>query len=72
MSVVALILILLSLVNLKNNTHSSNKVLGAEIYVDTDILFWSNFLKNNPTYIPGWVELNNFEVVKQIDPNYIY
>lgn len=37
---------------------------------DRDIAFWTNFLKENPDYIPGWIELGRIDKVLEIDPNY--
>jgi len=48
-------------------------VLGAETIngdQDEETKFWSEFLTKNPNYIPGWIELGDFERIKQIDPNY--
>ncbi len=54
-----------------NSYLEPQKVLGAEIEVkDNDIDFWEAFLTKNPDYIPGWIELGDFEKIKQIDPNY--
>lgn len=55
-----------------NDYLTPKKVLGAEIEVDNakDEEFWRQFLTKNPDYIPGWIELGDFERVHQIDPNY--
>lgn len=55
---------------------SSKKVLGAHT---NDLSatqapnqeFWISFLKKNPDYIPGQIEMGNLSAVKKIDPNYI-
>lgn len=47
----------------------NNFVLGAQTKNEYGI-FWFNFLKQNPTYIPGWIEIGRPDKVKAIDPNY--
>jgi hypothetical protein len=44
------------------------KTDGAE---STRFDFWNSFLANNPSYIPGWIEIGRTDKVKEIDPNYI-
>lgn len=47
----------------------SDRVLGIETEV-TPPVFWYDFLKKNPNYIPGWIEIGRPDKVKNIDPNY--
>lgn len=67
--VVALFVLLLTTVNIKNYL-APKKVLGAEVRVDTTEIFWQEFLNKNPDYIPGWIEIGRTDRVKEIDPNY--
>ncbi len=61
--------LLLSFINIKNiTTKKEVKVLGTTVVDNTE--FWKDFLKENPTYRDGWVELNRMDIVKRIDPNY--
>lgn len=47
------------------------KVLGVETQsLRLEKEFWENFLKENPSYIPGWVELGRTDKVTEIDPNF--
>jgi len=62
----AILVILLSMFNLQNISKKQVKVLG----IETNNLFWEDFMNNNPTYRDGWVELGRMDKVKQIDPNY--
>lgn len=67
------ILLLLSLVNIKNYTSEKkvdDVVLGAKTEEISDVDFWNSYLNQNPNYIPGWIEIGRFDKVKQIDPNY--
>ena len=70
------LVLLLSFFNF-NKYFENQKVLGIKIEVDQkseeqlrEREFWEDFLADNPNYIPGWIELGDFERVKQIDPNY--
>jgi hypothetical protein len=45
------------------------KVLGTETQNRTEI-FWESFLKENPNYIPGWIEIGRIDKAMEIDPNY--
>ncbi len=71
------------------STSQSKNVLGVKIETNTktalsdERFFWQNFLEENPTYLPGWLELAKIEVqlenvesaryalemAKSIDPN---
>lgn len=68
------IVILLSSINL-SEYFAPKKVLGTTTNIDNQYsvnkIFWENFLKENPEYIPGWIELGNLEKARSIDPNYI-
>ena len=72
--IISLILLTLSFINI-GNIFSHKKVLGIKTEETTAQQsaqkFWGNFLKNNPNYIPGLIEVGNFDKAKQIDPNYI-
>lgn len=73
---IATVVLMLALFNF-NKYFEEQKVLGIKIEVDQqseeqlkEREFWESFLAENPNYIPGWIELGDFEKVKQIDPNY--
>jgi len=69
---ITVILLLLSIGNL--NSLGPKMVLGIqnENVESPDLEYWQNFLKENPDYIPGWIELNNSEKAREIDPNFIW
>jgi len=75
--VATLFVLLLSALNIKNYLAPKKtvKVLGAETITDPETSsgqrFWQDFLKNNPGYIPGWIEIGRTDKVKEIDPNYL-
>lgn len=47
------------------------KVLGVETQsLSLEKEFWENFIKENPNYIPGWIELERMDKVIEIDPNF--
>lgn len=62
---------------------SEKDVLGEA--TTNQIFYWENFLKNNPNYLPGWVEYSKLtkesgfsektkealERIKKLDPNFI-
>jgi hypothetical protein len=64
-----LFLLLLTAVNI-SNYHSSKRVLGIETQESSELIFWQDFLDDNPNYIPGWVEIGKIDKVETIDPNY--
>lgn len=67
-----IIFLLLAVYNL-NKVFEKKKVLGIETTtteVSNDI-FWKEFLKSNPNYLPGYIELNEIEKVERLDPNFI-
>lgn len=64
------IFLILSLVNVKN-IYYSKKVLGAKSQTNITSDFWSNFLKSNPTYLPGLIENGQKDKALSIDPNYL-
>lgn len=70
----ALIIIFLSFVNLYN-IFNTPKVLGIATSgnenVKSKVLYWSEFLKNNPKYIPGYIEMKDFDKVNILDPNFL-
>lgn len=85
LSSLAIILVLiLSYFNLKSYFNPP-KVLGVQTEVknNPEQTFWENFLKNNPTYFPGWIELakidkangnpltsfENLNKAREINPN---
>jgi len=60
-----LVLITLSLFNLALYLFKSNhEVLGANSEVSQEIIFWHDFLTENPSYIDGWLELTKLEYEK--------
>lgn len=61
-------LLLISIQNIKTYLQPK-KVLGIATTNNYDI-FWSKFLKQNPNYVPGWIETGREDIVKQIDPNF--
>lgn len=53
-----------------------NVVLGTKTDVSKDVLFWTNFVKENPQYYEAWIELYNLtgeytylNRAVEIDPN---
>lgn len=66
-----LFVLLLSSINIGNYL-TPKKVLGAKISaIDNTDFFWQDFLKQNPKYIPGWIEIGRLDKVTEIDPNYL-
>lgn len=65
----AFILLVLSLINIKNFT-GSKKVLGAESPTNNEENFWKDFMDKNPNYLPGLIETGKMDKVKKIDPNF--
>ncbi len=70
MYVFILFILLLTAANINNFLKPKTKVLGIETHNTSDIEFWEDFLKNHPRYIPGWVEIERLDKVKEIDPNW--
>jgi len=70
----AIVLVLtLSFLNLKSYFYTP-KVLGTEteIKINPAQTFWESFLKENPNYFPGWIELakidnNNGNHLKSVE-----
>ncbi|MEK7169031.1 MAG: hypothetical protein AAB778_03400 [Patescibacteria group bacterium] len=60
------IILLLSIFNLSQKPKAQIQVLGAE----TDNSYWEEMVIKHPTYRDAWVELNRFDKVEEIDPNY--
>lgn len=57
------IVMLISLLNVNSIfTKPKMEVLGATDTVKEEIMFWEGFLKENPTYMTGWVELTKLEI----------
>lgn len=67
--VATLLILLLSIINIENYQRPK-KVLGIETQIVSNDTFWQDFLKENPNYIPGWIEIGRLDKVKEIDPNY--
>lgn len=70
----AFVLLLLSLLNIKNYFSRQNKsyhVLGAETQINPYENFWNNFLNKNPGYIPGWIETGRLDKVYFLNPNFL-
>lgn len=68
--IISFIILILTIVNLNNYINPINtKVLGVEAS-NTDGIFWYNLLRENPDYIPGWIEIGRTDKIKLIDPNY--
>jgi hypothetical protein len=70
MLIAVLIILFLSATNIRSY-FTPVKVLGIESSEESDTLFWEKFLKNNPEYIPGWLEIGRIDKANEIDPNYI-
>jgi len=81
-------LVSLSLFNLAfylfyKKTYKHPEILSSQTRISNEILFWKEFLKANPYYIEGWIELARIEYklgnrkeakkyilrAKEIDPN---
>ena len=62
----AIIVLLLSLFNLKGKKERKIEVLGSS----TDNTYWEEIVAKHPTYRDAWVELGNMDKVKEIDPNF--
>lgn len=67
--VATLLILLLSIINIENYQRPK-KVLGIETQIVSNDTFWQDFLKENPNYIPGWIEIGRLDRVREIDPNY--
>lgn len=68
--IISFIILILTIVNLNNYINPvKTKVLGVETS-NTEGIFWYNLLKDNPDYIPGWIEIGRTDKIKLIDPNY--
>ncbi len=68
LSVLVVILLFLSALNIFTY-FKPRKVLGAKTQIDSNE-FWKDFMTKNPEYLPGWIELGEFDKVAKIDPNY--
>ncbi len=67
--VATLFVLLLTAINILNY-QTPKKVLGVETEEENDIVFWQEYLKENPNYLPGWAEIGREDKIKEIDPNY--
>lgn len=63
-------LLLLSAFNIENYL-APKEILGVETQKETNEQFWTDFLAKNPNYIPGWIELERWDKVIEIDPNFL-
>lgn len=67
---IVFITLCLSLINIQNIS-SSKLVLGTHSNMEKgEPDFWEEFLKSNPSYIPGLIEAGKVNQAKQIDPNF--
>lgn len=65
-----LIIVVLTSVNIHVYlTHKNPKTLGVNTQVQSSNV-WVEFMKENPNYIPGWIELGRIDKALKIDPNY--
>ncbi len=62
----AVIVLLLSLFNLKDKSKKEIIVLGAT----TSNTYWEEMVVKHPTYRDAWVELGRMDKVEEIDPNF--
>lgn len=63
-------LLLLTSLNIKNRL-TPRSVLGAEVETGSSEDFWQDFVTENPSYIPGWIELGRLDKAEVIDPNFV-
>ena len=68
--VVFLFILLLTAINISTFLQPQTKVLGITSQENMDEEFWREFLEKHPSYIPGWIEIERLDKVKEIDPNY--
>lgn len=63
-SAFAMLLLTLSLINLKLyfNSQNANLVLAAKKEEFDEKQYWSNFLEANPAYFPGYIELAKMQI----------
>ncbi|MEK7100336.1 MAG: hypothetical protein AAB872_00830 [Patescibacteria group bacterium] len=62
----AVLILLLSTLNLSTKPKQETKVLGTT----TDNSYWEEMVVKHPTYRDAWIELGRMDKVKQIDPNF--
>lgn len=70
LSIALLVLLLLASLNIKNY-YLPKTVLGIntqEVLSNND--FWNEYLKSNPNYVPGWLEIGRIDKALEIGPNY--
>jgi len=64
-----IIVLLLSMFNLRSPYKREAKVLGVNVINDNKA-FWEELVSKNPTYRDGWLELGRMDKVSEIDPNF--
>lgn len=69
--VLVLFLLLLASINIDTSLQP-RKILGIETQQNTNNeKFWQDFLKQNPSYVPGLIETGQKDKANLIDPNYL-
>lgn len=69
-SILFVILLFLTFLNIRNY-FLPKTVLGIATSEETsNSEFWNEYLKSNPNYIPGWLEIGRADKAFEIDPNY--
>lgn len=69
-SIALLVLLILASLNIKNY-YLPKTVLGISVQEEiSDNEFWNEYLKNNPNYVPGWLEIGRIDKAVEIDPNF--
>ena len=69
-SVAILVLLFFSFLNI-SNYYLTKPVLGAKTGTSlSNDDFWKEYLKNNPNYVPGWLEIGRVDKAREIDPNF--
>lgn len=69
-SILLVVLLFLTFLNIRNY-YLPKTVLG--IITSEEVSnseFWDEYLKSNPNYIPGWLEIGRTDKALEIDPNY--
>lgn len=65
-----LMLLYLTYLNIRNY-YLPKTVLGISTSTQVSSYdFWNEYLKNNPNYVPGWLEIGRADKALEIDPNY--
>jgi hypothetical protein len=70
---VVIIILFISAINL-NFIFETKKVLGIQTVEpeNNNISYWKEFIKSNPNYLPGYIQIGEIEKVKRLDPNYLH